>query len=300
MRTMLSAKRLWRIHTLHPIVNTRVGNRVIGADVNNLQAEVSTVEFVQSALLEGVPDQLKLGPGDTVRFFAALDDVRRSPSTWRVWMPNNSSDVYVASRHLAGIIKTSLHESGSWQTSFIRDDLMPTDNSGLAASRHLDRWTRPDEFAEGYTQALTIIIPWTELVPWREEGVPTGTLRLMMEENCALSVEMLLLRPVMFPVPLHFTDSIIFAAFDLGNDNEFVLVSRKIPWTDIDVQMLKEEKTGAPASARSFADPRQVKQTSENVSHITRLTMFRMSEQGHRYILDASSWTAPPITVEPN
>ena len=212
-------------------------------------------------------------------------------------MPANSSDVYVASRQLAGIMKTSLHESGSWQTSFIRDDLMPTDDSGLVASRHLDRWARPSEFAEGYTQALTIIIPWTELVPWQEEGVPTGTLRLMMEENCALSVEMLLLRPVMFPVPLRFTDSIIFATFDLGNDNQFVLVSRKIPWTDVDVQSLKEQKTGSSISTRSFRDPRQDKQTSEDVSHITRLTMFGTSERGHRYILDASSWIGAPSTV---
>ena len=212
-------------------------------------------------------------------------------------MPANSSDVYVASRHLAGIMKTSLHESGSWQTSFIRDDLMPTDDSGLVASRHLDRWARPNEFAEGYTQALTIIIPWTELVPWQEEGVPTGTLRLMMEENCALSVEMLLLRPVMLPVPLRFTNSIIFATFDLGNDYQFVLVSRKIPWTEVDVQMLKEHKTSSSISARSFRDPRQDEQTSEDVSHITRLTMFHTSEQGHRYILDASSWTGAPITV---
>jgi hypothetical protein len=254
--------------------------------------------LVRSALLEGVPDQLKLGPGDTVRFYAALDDGRRSPSTWRVWMPTNSSDVYIASRHLAGIMKTSLHESGRWQTSFNRDDLMPADNAGLAPSRHLDRWARPNEFAEGYTQALTIICPWTELVPWQEEGVPPGTLRLMMEENCALSVEMLLLRPVMFPVPLRFTDSIIFAAFDLGNDNEFVLVSRKIPWTEADVQMLKEQKVGASASSRSFRDPRQDRQTSEDVSHITRTTMFHTSERGHRYILDASSWTTTPITGE--
>ena len=215
-------------------------------------------------------------------------------------MPPNSSDVYIASRQFAGIMKTSLHQSGSWQTSFIRDDLMPTNNAGSAESRHLDRWARPNEFAEGFTQALTIIIPWTELVPWREEGVPAGTLRLMMEENCALSVEMLSLRPVMFPMPIRFTDSIIFARFDLGNDNEFVLVSRKIPWTDEDVQMLKEQKAAASTSARTFRDPRPPKPTSKEVSHITRLTIFTTSERGHRYILDAASWTAPPITGELN
>lgn len=253
--------------------------------------------MVRAGLLDGVPDPLKLGPGDTVRFYAALPDGRRSPSTWRVWVPSNSSDVYIASRHLAGIVKTSLHQSGSWQTSFIRDDLMPTDDAGLAPNRHLDRWSRPHEFADGFTQALTIIIPWTELVHWREDGVATGTLRLMMEENCALSVEMLSLRPVMFPVPMRFTDSIIFAEFDLGNDNEFVLVSRKIPWTDEDVQMLEERKTGASASSRSFVDPRPQKASSEEVTDITRMTMFSTSERGHRYILDAVSWTPPPIAA---
>jgi hypothetical protein len=205
-------------------------------------------------------------------------------------MPTNSSDIYVASRHLAGIVKTSLHQSGSWQTSFIRNDVVPTDSAGLIPNRHLDRWARPNEFAEGFTQALTIIVPWTELVPWEEQGGRTGTLRLMMEENCALSVEMLLLRPVTFPVPLRFTDSIIFAKFDLGGGNEFVLVSRKIPWTDEDVQMLKGQKEGASGSPRTFHDPRPRKPTSGEVRHITRLTMFRTSELGHRYIFDASSW----------
>jgi len=206
-------------------------------------------------------------------------------------MPTNSSDVYIASRQFAGIMKISLHQSGIWQTSFIRDDLMPTDKTGSAPSRHLDRWTRPDEFAEGYTQALTIIFPWTELVFWHEDNVPTGTLRLMMEENCALSVEMLLLRPVMFPVPLRFTDSVIFADFDLGNDNQFVLVSRRIPWTDEDVQMFEQQKADASASARTFQDPRPRKPTSEGVRHITRLTIFTTSSRGHRCVIDAASWT---------
>jgi hypothetical protein len=213
-------------------------------------------------------------------------------------MPTNSSDVYIASRQFAGIVKISLHQSGIWQTSFIRDDLMPTDNTGSAPSRHLDRWTRPDEFAEGYTQALTIIFPWTELVTWHEDDVPTGTLRLMMEENCALSVEMLLLRPVMFPVPLRFTDSIIFADFDLGNDNQFVLVSRRIPWTDEDVQMFEQQKADASASARAFHDPRPRKPTSEGVRHITRLTIFTTSIRGHRCVIDAASWNSPPANGE--
>jgi hypothetical protein len=117
----------------------------------------------------------------------------------------------------------------------------------------------------------------------------------MMEENCSLSVEMLALRPVMIPVPIRFTDSIIFARFDLGNDNEFVLVSRKTPWTDEDVQMLKEQKAAASTSARAFYDPRPPKPTSEEVSHMTRLTIFTTSERGHRFILDAASWTAPPL-----
>jgi hypothetical protein len=245
-----------------------------------------------------MPDPLRLGPGGTIRFYAALNDGRRSPSTWRVWVPTNSSDVYVASRQMAGFVKTSLHQSGNWQTSFIHNDLVPTGNAGPVPSRHLDKWLRPSEFAEGFTQALTIIFPWTELVPWREEGVKPGTMRLMMEENCALNVGMLFLRPVMFPVPLRIAESVSFATFNLGNDNEFVLVSRRIPWTDMDTQILEEQKAGSTSAARTFRDTRPDKPSAKAVRHITRMTMFKTSDRGHRYIVDAASWTALPPSGE--
>jgi hypothetical protein len=38
--------------------------------------------------------------------------------------------------------------------------------------------------------------------------------------RCALSVRALLQRLVQFPVPLRFTDSVVFARFDLGGDHE--------------------------------------------------------------------------------
>jgi hypothetical protein len=241
-----------------------------------------------------MPDPARLKPGDTIRFYASLDDGRRSPSTWRVWVPPNSSDVYIASRQMAGIVKTSLHESGSWQTGFIREGLVSTEIAGSAPSRHLDIWPRPSEFGEGFTRALTIIFPWTELVPWREEKSREGTVRLMMEENCALGVEVLMLRPVPSPVPLHIADSAVFGTFDLGNDHEVVLVSRRIPWTDEDVQHLEELKSRPPSSGRTFRDPRPDKPSSEDVRHITRMTMYGTDDKGHRWIVDAAFWAALP------
>lgn len=239
-----------------------------------------------------MPRARQLGQGGEIRFFASLEDGRRSASTFKVWVPRNSTDVYFASRQLGHMAKTSLHQSGSWQTSLLSNALIPAVDSALT-SRHLDRWERPAEFAAGFTQALTVIFPWTELVPWREEA-KKPTVRLMMEEHCALSVEVLMLRPTPVPVPMHFETAVIFATFDLGNDHELVLVSRKVPWRDEDAAKLEAAKAMSPSSPRSYVDPRPAKAAEPKTTQITRHTMFTMLEDGTRCVVDAVQWTKPP------
>lgn len=232
---------------------------------------------------------MQLGPGGEIRFFASLEDGRRSASTFKVWVPRNSTDVYVASRQLGHMAKTSLHQSGSWQTSLLSNKLI-TDVDRALTSRHLDRWNRPMEFVDGFTQALTVIFPWTELVPWREES-KRPVVRLMMEEHCALSVEMLMLRPTPVPVPMHFDTAVIFATFDLGDDHELVLVSRKVPWTEEDAKKLEDAKAITPRSARVYVDPRPAKTVGPTTTHIKRQTVFTMLEGGTRCVVDAVQWT---------
>jgi len=73
-------------------------------------------------------------------------------SVWRFWA--NQSDVYIATRSLAGIFKMSLHASGVWVVAF-------TKQSGaiFESNRRGKAWRRPPEFAPGWTMGLSICIP---------------------------------------------------------------------------------------------------------------------------------------------
>lgn len=95
-------------------------------------------------------------PGSTTRF-NATDGSRRS-ADWRVWTVKNANDIYAAARIVAGEIKISLHETGSWQHGFTadgkaKDSLLP------GQSRHFTIWQRPGEIVPGWTRAVRIIIP---------------------------------------------------------------------------------------------------------------------------------------------
>jgi hypothetical protein len=225
--------------------------------------------------------------GTAVRFFGALDDGRRSPSTWRIWTAVHSSDVYVASRHLAGLVKTSLHVSGQWQTSLLSRDSLRQSWPVPPPGRHLDRWSRPAEFAPGFTHALMIVIPWTQLLPWTDSP-RQDTCRLMMEVDTALAVDVLILQATVRPVSLRFPDTVVFGRLDIGEGNEVVLLSRRMPWTAEDAERLEAMKTQARSSARMYVDPRTPPRSGEpGVIHITRLTHFGTDGHGRRYIVDA-------------
>lgn len=88
-------------------------------------------------------------------------DGRRS-SVWRLWV--NGDDVYIADRDTAGDAKISLHQSGKWRFAFSEkavaraDSLIPAD-----ADRAWHKWDRPPEVAPGWTRAVTIVMPTSEL-----------------------------------------------------------------------------------------------------------------------------------------
>lgn len=97
-----------------------------------------------------------LPPGSALRF-NVTDGSRRS-ADWRAWTVKNADDVYAAARLVAGEIKISLHQSGSWQHGFTSDDKakgfrLPEQR------RHFTIWQRPEEVMPGWTRAVRILIP---------------------------------------------------------------------------------------------------------------------------------------------
>lgn len=84
---------------------------------------------------------------------------------WRLWGVPHANDVYIASRHSAGVFKVSLHESGDWRLQWVRPDnsaFFHGEPSG-PSGRILDKWTRTPSRG-GWTDALSVWTPGDELV----------------------------------------------------------------------------------------------------------------------------------------
>jgi hypothetical protein len=90
-------------------------------------------------------------PGGELRFAAVGESNLRSVD-WRIWTSPSFDDVYLAARQAAGVIKGSLHQTGSWQHGFVSEEKarqhLPDD-----AMRHFAIWQRPPEVAPGWTLA---------------------------------------------------------------------------------------------------------------------------------------------------
>jgi hypothetical protein len=106
-------------------------------------------------------------PGGVVRF--AVGAPGRRSNIYRLWTSKNNADAYLAARAVAGTQKISFHMgSGSWSRSFVSAE-KAQQYVGEGATRHIDIWPRPPDFAPGVTRAYTIIVPGTELRdPYRE------------------------------------------------------------------------------------------------------------------------------------
>jgi hypothetical protein len=187
--------------------------------------------------------------GGIVYFFGALRGGKRSASTWFV-RTSRSKDIYFASTQMSGCVKTSLHQSGEWQTSFVKEQTaFDLETLGLA-SRHLDSWAPPAEFHEGMRLGFTLVIPWTQLLPWKE-SVRRPSCRLMMEERTALHVHLVLTRPTLYATTLSVPDSAVFAVMDLSDGQELILLSRKVEWPDTEEAGLQQQITETPVSTLS-------------------------------------------------
>ncbi len=99
----------------------------------------------------------------TVFRFAVRDDEGRQSSVFRVWRGERSSDVYIASRSVAGEIKASLHQSGRCQIALNKQYAQRPDAVLLeGGDRYFSKWKRREPSADA-VRAFTIYIPTTEL-----------------------------------------------------------------------------------------------------------------------------------------
>lgn len=111
----------------------------------------------------------------------AVGEPGRRGTIWRLWANRDTDDLYLASRNTAGEMKVSLHQSGDWRMQIVNPERPKTvhfhDFDGSRDGRILDRWTRPEPNAIGWTHALSIVLPERHLVAIPSDNVRPDDVR---------------------------------------------------------------------------------------------------------------------------
>jgi hypothetical protein len=126
-------------------------------------------------------------------------------------------------RSLGRELKISLHESGSFSTSFVNDEVAEA-RLGPGQSRHLDIWPQPPEFAPGWTLMAEVIHPERELGAFIEAGIEhVKFVDLPVGPDHALHVSVFMSLPRVIATSVTFPDCIHLAAADLGDREVHVM-----------------------------------------------------------------------------
>ncbi len=106
--------------------------------------------------------------------FGIQDGEGKRAATWKLWTETSgdNSEVYLTCRALGGVLKSSLHQSGSWHTAYspvafeklLKGQLIATQN------RFIQQWPKPNEIAPGITLAFRIVTPWSAVSNSMEVG----------------------------------------------------------------------------------------------------------------------------------
>jgi hypothetical protein len=113
-------------------------------------------------------------PRDNILRFQVSAADGRCSDVWRVW--NIKNDVYLAPRSKGGEFKISLHQSGVWRLAFTGEYTNLMRKLGTWTSdRKVESLNRPPEHAKGFTRAIRLYFPDSELrVPPQQPSGPVA------------------------------------------------------------------------------------------------------------------------------
>ncbi|WP_133794315.1 hypothetical protein [Actinokineospora alba] len=223
----------------------------------------------------------ELQPGQGFRFAVGTQSGVKS-TVYRIWTARNRSDVYIAKLPTSSMTKVSLHESGNWQYSFLSNVAMKVGSKN--SERHIERWKKPEPFAEGWIRAFFITIPRTEL---RLVNVEAADVRWIEDPGAGywVSIEIVLVDPGVLTT-LSF-DGVLVGKLRLRNDGmAAVLATRHKPTKEEGLRIAGFREsfyTGPiPFQAESFTTP--------------TVELFGSSNDGARCFTQISL-TVPPAEV---
>lgn len=217
--------------------------------------------------------------GGQLRFQAVGSDGRSSAS-WTVFANNTVSDVYIAARPIAGKIKVSLHESGSWRHAFISDaaaaPFLPP-----GADRAFDKFAPGVEpMAPGWLLAYTIVLPESELQPYPVERKQITPLEAA-GPGTAVAVTILLSSGSAAPVRWDPSVSEV-GRLRLANGGQVLLLAQTISVPD----------TWKSAMELAKSEARQ--QAEENAVDVAEtmpvVALIMGDERGGRLTVEVSAW----------
>ena len=135
----------------------------------------------------------------SIRFGIKTECGKRA-STWNCTVPKGvgKNDIYILNRALGGTIKTSLHESGQCHTAFIGKYY----NESFAEAekdergRFVQKWSKPNELAEGLTLVFRIVTPFSSANTNMSEEKHKKTFWIPnAPENMATEIDIIITKP---------------------------------------------------------------------------------------------------------
>ena len=106
----------------------------------------------------------RLGVASRSLHFAVGSPSGLRSSEWVV--AASGGDVYITGAGLGNTLKVSLHESGQWQSAFVREFFDKKPDWLEAQTRAMSRWVRPRPLGANVTLAFRLLVPVSELDHW--------------------------------------------------------------------------------------------------------------------------------------
>ena len=216
--------------------------------------------------------------GGTLRF--AVGEPGQRSSIWNIWAPKKYSDVYLASRTIAGMQKFSLHESGDWRYAWTSQYMDSEEGSGLE-ERIIDQWRRPEPDADGLITGPVVRVR-AEDVPTIDDTALAGEVQWIPAppEGCAVNIVPMFLRPNQ-EVAIPGGGLTAVGLVNLVNDEAVLVMAKTSPLAD----EVRKQFASDFERATTVLPPELLARRGEPG---LRIGLFGWDGQGNRHVWDTA------------
>lgn len=221
-------------------------------------------------------------PEKSIRF-AVRNEEGFQAETWKLVTRTGGgkNDVYLFCRPLGGVLKASLHESGSWHVGFLRGFVEKNFEDGHPkhSNPYIERWPEPSAISSGVTLAYRVLVPSSGVtipitgdlphsinwIPAAPKGKATEVL-IILTKKCT--------KVTGWPTATGMRTQLV-GQMDLDNDDKVWVVHHMV-----DVPNLQ-----LPAGTPSWFKGR----TKDDLSHGSfRAVLFGNCDDGSRFMVDCA------------